>query len=58
MSALNKKLKELELQRVLTGKLELEYKIAQRMDEIERLEENIKISEDKIKELQEEIKNM
>lgn len=50
-----KKLK-VELLRVSAAKAELELRIEERLDEIERIKEHIKISEDKEQELKEKIK--
>ena len=55
---LEKKKKILELQRVQTARMELEFKIDERMDEIERLKANIAVQEAKEAELQKEIENL
>jgi hypothetical protein len=53
---IEKKKKEVELMKVQAAKAEFELKIIQRMEEIERLEDNIKLQEEKISELQHELK--
>lgn len=45
-----------ELARVESGIAEQEYQIAQKMDEVERLETSMKISKEKIIELKEKLK--
>jgi hypothetical protein len=55
MSKLDIKRKELELGRVEHARKELEFKIEERMDEIERLKSHIEIQLEKEKELKEEI---
>jgi hypothetical protein len=55
MSLESKKI-EVEIARVRTARLEMEYIIDQRLDEIKRLEGNIKIQEEKEKELLERLK--
>ncbi len=47
MSPLDLKRKEVELLRVSAAKADIELRIQERMEEIERLQENIKISEAK-----------
>lgn len=49
------KRKELEIERVKLGKMELEFRIDERNQEIERLEENIKIQDETLEKLQAEI---
>jgi hypothetical protein len=56
--SLEVKKKRLELMRVQTARYELEFKVEERLDEIRRLEEHIKIQKDKELELIEEIKKM
>lgn len=53
--SLEKKKKEMELRRVETARMELELKIEERMDEIHRLQEHIKIQLEKEQQLKEEI---
>ena len=53
---LDKKRKELELERVKLAKKELEFKIEERMDEVNRLQEHIKVQDAKIQELEKELK--
>lgn len=45
--SLDKKKRELELARVQLARREMEFRIEERMEEIKRLEENIKIQIDK-----------
>lgn len=47
-----------ELLRVQAAKAEMEYIIEQKMDEVERLNNNIKIHDDKEKEIQEKLNNL
>jgi hypothetical protein len=54
--SLEKKKMQVELMRVQAGKAELELKIEERLDEIERLKEHIKIQEKKESELQDKLK--
>jgi len=53
---LEKKKLELSIKRVQLGVDELEFKIIERLEDIKRLEDNIKISKDKLCELKEEFK--
>lgn len=48
--------KKLELKRVIYMKEELEFKVLERVAEIERIKENIKIQESKMAELEAELK--
>ena len=57
MSLEIKKVK-VELIRVSANKAELELRIEERLHEIERIKENIKVSEDKEEELRQKIKEM
>ena len=50
--------KKLELGRVRLAKQELEFKLEQNMEEINRLQEHIKVQESKEKDLLEEINNL
>jgi len=50
------KKKQLELDRVTLAKKELEFRIEERLDEIEKLKEHILVQEKRVKELQEELK--
>ncbi len=52
------KKKQLELRKVETARLELEFRIEERNAEIERLHDNIKIQSDREEELKKEIKSM
>lgn len=54
--SLDKKKKELELERVRLSRKELEFKIEERLEEIKRLEDHIKIQITKENELIKEIK--
>lgn len=49
--SLEEKKKELEIKRVALGVDELELRVLERLADIDRLEENIKISKQKLKEL-------
>lgn len=49
------KKKQLELQRVMTARMEMELKIDERMEEIERLKANIEIQNKREQEIKEEI---
>ena len=53
-------IKKLELQKmkVSTGKMEMEYKVLERLDDIKRLEENIANQENALKEIQEQINKL
>lgn len=53
---LEKEKKKLERKRVEMAKDEMEYKILERMADIERLKENIKIQEARMAELDRELK--
>lgn len=55
MNTLEKKKKELELQRVELAKKELEFKIEERMDEVSRLKEHIAIQDSKIEQIKQEL---
>lgn len=54
---LEQKRKKLELARVQMARSELEFKVEEKMEEIKRLQDNIKIQENKELELMEEINN-
>ncbi len=56
--SLEQKRKKLELMRVQSAKMELEFKIEERLEEIERLKENIKIQKQKEEELIKELSNI
>lgn len=56
-SHLEKEKLKVELLRVSAAKAELEFRILERLDEIERIKEHVKISEAKEIELKEKIKN-
>lgn len=56
--SLEKKKTQVELMRVQTARMELEYKIEERKEEIRRMEEHIKIQIDKEVELNEKLKEM
>jgi len=49
---------ELSKKRVELGIDELEFKIIERLDDIERLKQNIIISKEKVEEIQEKINNL
>ena len=52
--------KKLELQKmkIATGKAELELKILERMEDIDRLKENVKNQEEALKEIDKQITNL
>lgn len=56
MTALEKMKKQAELARVKSAKLDLEVKIAERQEEIERLKAHIEIQTTKENELEQELK--
>jgi C4-dicarboxylate-specific signal transduction histidine kinase len=56
--SLDLKKKELELERVKLSRKELEFKIEERLDEIKRLEDHIKIQIEKENELETIIKEL
>lgn len=56
--SLEKKKTEVELMRVRTARMELEYKIEERRDEIKRMEEHIVIQANKEIELEQKLKGM
>lgn len=58
MTNLEKKKKEAELMRVQASRMDLEVKIAEREDEIERLKQHIEIQLNKEKELRQELNNI
>jgi peptidoglycan hydrolase CwlO-like protein len=58
MSKLDIKRKELELGRVEQARKELEFKIEERLEEIERLQAHIKIQLEKEEQLKQEIKTL
>lgn len=53
--SLERKKKELELERIKLGKKELEFKVEERLAEIERLKEHIDIQNKAIEKLEKEI---
>lgn len=54
--SLEKKKKEMELRRVEVARMELELKIEERLEEINRLKEHINVQLEKEKQLNEEIR--
>lgn len=56
MTHLEKRKKEVELQKVKTARMELELKIEEKMDEINRINEHIKIQIEKEQSLEQELK--
>lgn len=54
--SLEKRKKEVELARVRTARMELELKIDEKLDEIEKLKQHVEIQIKKEKELENEIK--
>ncbi len=55
MEKLERKKKELELARVKLAKDELEYKIEERLDEVQRLRDHVEIQNKRIEELQKDL---
>ena len=47
--------KKLELLRIKTGQAEIEYKIMERLDDVERMKKNLEIQKQRIKELEQEL---
>lgn len=58
MSNLARKRKEFDLKRVETARMELELKIEESLENIERLKNHIKVQDAKIAELEEELAEM
>lgn len=58
MSKLELKKTQVELMRVETARAEMEYKIEERLEDIKRLEDNIKIQKEKEIELIQRLKEM
>lgn len=58
MTKLDIKRKELELGRVEQARKELEFKIEERMEEIERLKSHINVQLEKEQQLKEELKSL
>lgn len=58
MTPLDLKRKQVELLRVSSAKAEMELRIHERMEEIERVKEHIKVSEAKEAELLQQIQDM
>lgn len=54
--SLERKKKEMELRRVETARMELELKIDERLEEIERLREHIKIQLEKEEQIKKDLK--
>lgn len=52
---IERKRKELEYQRVLTAKMDLELKKMEKLEEIQRLDNNIEIQDKKLLELKQEL---
>lgn len=57
MSALQLKKLQLNLMKCQTAKMELEFKVEERKEDIKRIEEHIQLQEDREAELKEEIEN-
>lgn len=55
MNDLEKARKELEIQRAETAKMELNYKIMKAMEEVNRIKDHIKLQDETIKRLKEEL---
>lgn len=55
MNSLEQKRRELDLKRVQMAMFELQFKIDERLEEIERLKENLKISAAKEAEIKQEL---
>lgn len=58
MDSLELKRTKLELLRVSTARAEMEFRVEERLEEIKRIKENIKLQEDKEKELNNKIKTL
>ena len=58
MSSLELKKTQVELMRVQTARMELEYKIEERLEDIKRMEDHIKTQEEKEKELSAKIADL
>ena len=58
MTPLERKKKEVELMRVSASKEGMELTIMERIEEIERVRDNIKVQEKKMAELEEELKQL
>lgn len=56
--SIDKKRKEIELERVNLAKKELEFRIDERLHEIEKLKEHIKVQDQRIEELKKELKTL
>lgn len=56
MTELERKKKVLEMERVKLAQKELEFKIEEKMDEIQRLKDHILIQTERIKQIEEELK--
>lgn len=57
MSPIDKRRKQVQLQQVKAARMDLELRIDERLEEIERIKENIKIQIEKEKSLEQEINN-
>ena len=57
MDVLETKKTKSELARVMAARLEMEYRIEERLQEVERLKDQIQIQEAKEKELSDKLKN-
>lgn len=55
MNDLDRMRKELELSKVKCGKMELEYRIVERQQDIDRMKESIEVQDKRIKELETEL---
>lgn len=53
---LERKKRQLELDRVKLAKKEIEFKIEERLEDVERLKEHVKIQDLKIQEIEDELK--
>lgn len=58
MSNLQKKKIEMDLLKIAASKAELEYKIEERLEDIKRMQDHIKLQEDRETELNEELKKL
>lgn len=56
--SLDKKRKEVELMRVRVAKQEMELRIEERMEEVARLQEHIKVQDQKINDLEKELESL
>lgn len=56
--SLERKKKELELQRVKLAKMDMEFKIEERLEEIKKLKDHVTLQDEAITRIEEEIRNL